>query len=136
MAHVRIPGREYYEKSGRIKPLPGAYQRRIASKERRQPGVSRTEARGKVSALQIEAYATEKSHIPKGIDANEYRAAVNGMIHNLHGNREDLRKLRKTLQEAVEIRALDKKDPMQSKRGRELWESKEDWMPPEIFYYN
>jgi hypothetical protein len=127
--------REYYA-SGRIKPLKGAYQRRIASAERRNPGVSRNEARGKVSPKQIEAYAIQKNHIPKGIDANDYRAAINGAVYNLHGDPEGLRKLRATLQEGVAIRALDKDDPTKKERGRKLWESKEDWMPPEMFYYN
>jgi hypothetical protein len=133
VAKARIPGREYYAKSGRIKPLPGAYSRRIASAERR--GItSRTVARGHISAATLELFVN--NNIPEGIDPNEYRAAMNAVIHNIGGDEKELRKVEEKLKKVAAIRKLDKNDPKKSERGLELWNSKEDWEPPEMYYYN
>jgi hypothetical protein len=78
---------------------------------------------------------TEK-HTPKGIDRDEYIAAMDAAIENYGTSESELREQYTKLKKVTAVREMDNSDPNKAKLGMELWESKEDWEPPEMYWYH
>jgi hypothetical protein len=119
----------------------GEYARRI--EKNMAEGKSRTEARGHVSIRSLDYWIDKTA--PKGMDPNEYHAAIDGAIQNIGTSEKDLRYMRDHLKKLSGVQAAYKdakargrtdKQASKESRGEDMWNDKEDWMPPEMFYYH